>query len=79
MAKRNIHSLDPAASVISRLGGVAQVASITGRDVSRIYRWMAPKSTGGTGGRIPHDDAIKMLQHAREKGLPLTAEEFFAT
>lgn len=69
--------LDPAKSVIQKAGGVDAVAKITGRHVSRIYRWMQPKEHGGTGGFVPQPEAMKILQHAKDKGLDLSAADFF--
>lgn len=69
--------LDPALSVIKTLGGFEAVAVITGKHISRVYRWTYPKERGGTGGYIPQADAEVLLAHAKEKGLPVTAESFF--
>lgn len=77
MANRIIHRLDPAASVIAALGGPARVSSITGKDISRVYRWMAPKDVGGTGGLIPQPEAAKLLRHAKDNGIAVTAADFF--
>lgn len=77
MSERN--NLDPARSVIAKLGGVDAVATITGKHVSRIYRWTYPREKGGTGGVVPHEDATKLLAHAKANGLDLTAEDFFAS
>ena len=70
--------LDPAASIINRFGGVDAVALITNRHVSRVYRWMYPKSSGGTGGVIPQEEAKKLLAHAKDKRIKLSPAEFFA-
>lgn len=71
------HQLNPAFSVIKKIGGVALVSTITGRDVSRVYRWTYPKELGGTGGFIPHEEALKLLDHAKVNGLSLTPSDFF--
>jgi hypothetical protein len=76
MAKK-LEYLDPARSVISALGGVEKVAEITGKHVSRVYRWMYPKANGGTDGFVPQPDAEKLLQYARDNDKPLTADSFF--
>ena len=68
--------LEPAKSIISKLG-VEAVAGITGKHVSRVYRWMYSKKRGGTGGQIPIADAALLLAYAREEGVELSAEEFF--
>ena len=70
--------LEPAKTVIAKIGGVDVAASITGKHVSRIYRWMYPAEKGGTGGVVPHADARKLLDHSKASGLDLHAEDFFA-
>lgn len=72
---KNEH-LDPAKSVIATVG-IEKVAEVTGKHVSRVYRWMYPKERGGTGGFIPNTDAALILQYARENGIDLSAEHFF--
>lgn len=67
--------LEPARTVIAKIG-VDKVAEITGKHVSRVYRWMYPKSRGGTGGFIPQGDVPGLLRHARENGIELSAEDF---
>lgn len=74
MSERN---LEPASTVIAKIGGVDVAAKVTGKHVSRIYRWTYPREKGGTGGVIPHDDATKLLKHASEHKLELTAADFF--
>lgn len=68
--------LEPANSIIDRFGGQTIVRSITGVSRTRVYRWTRPKSEGGTGGLIPTDHAIKLLRHAKENGIPVTAADF---
>ena len=68
--------LEPARSVIGKLG-VETVATVTGKHVSRVYRWMYPKSRGGTGGHIPPEDAAAILDHARQEAIDLTPADFF--
>jgi hypothetical protein len=68
--------LDPARSIIASLGGPDAVRGITGRHLSRIYRWMYPKEAGGSGGLIPLTEARKLIDAARERGVPLTADDF---
>lgn len=68
--------MDPAKSIIAQFGGPDVVSGITGRSVSRVYRWMYPQSRGGTGGVIPHREAMKLLDHARDHSLDVTADDF---
>ncbi|MCX5569629.1 hypothetical protein [Kaistia nematophila] len=69
--------LDPARSVIAKLGGPEVVRTITGKSLTRIYRWMYPASRGGTDGIIPHLEARKMLEHAKANDIALTPLDFF--
>lgn len=71
------HGLEPARSVISKLGGVSVVTDVTGKHVSRVYRWMSPKDKGGTDGLIPQPDAAKLLRFAEANDIELTAADFF--
>lgn len=74
MSDRN---LEPASSVLALIGGVEVAARITGKHVSRVYRWTYPRERGGTGGVIPHEDATKLLKWASESDIPLSASHFF--
>ena len=69
--------LDPACTVIAKLGGVHAVSLATGKSISRVYRWMYSKERGGTGGLIPHVDAAKLLAHAKANRIRLNAADFF--
>lgn len=67
--------MEPAKSILDRIG-VEAAARVTGKHISRIYRWTYPTSKGGTGGIIPHTDALKLLDHAREHGIHLDEADF---
>lgn len=56
--------LEPAKTVIAKLGGPEAAAKLTGRSLARVYRWMYPPERGGTGGAIPHDVARTILEKA---------------
>lgn len=77
--RTRITYLQPAHSVIEAFGGVDKVSTITGKHISRVYRWMYPKEQGGTGGIIPQPEAAKLLKHARDNGVAVTADSFFAS
>ncbi len=65
----------PAADIIARLGGVSAVAIAIGRDDSTVRRWrMAPPQ--GTGGVVPYDAMIGLLQYANSVGVSLTWSDF---
>lgn len=68
--------LEPARSVIAKMG-VERVSAVTGKHISRVYRWMYPKDRGGTGGIIPQGDAFRLLAHARSEGIELSPDDFF--
>lgn len=69
-------SFNPAKSVIEKVGGAETASRVTGKHISRVYRWTYPASRGGTGGVVPHEDAIKLLDFARENNIALTADDF---
>jgi len=69
-------ALEPAASIISRFGGQDRVIAITGASRTRVYRWTQSKDAGGTGGVIPTNHALTLLQYAKDNGVPVTADDF---
>ena len=69
--------LDPAKSIIAKIG-IDKVSEITGKHVSRVYRWMYPKDRGGTGGLIPQGDAPALLAYAKANEIDLSPADFFA-
>ncbi len=70
--------LNPAKSIIATCGGFEAVAQITGKSISRVYRWTYPKERGGTGGIIPTRDARKLLAYANREGIDLSPSVFLA-
>jgi hypothetical protein len=68
--------MEPAATIIERLGGEARVADITGTALTAPYRWQREKSKGGTGGLIPQAHHRILLDYAHAHGIVLSAEEF---
>ena len=71
-------STDPASTIITKLGGPDAVATIAGVHLSRVYRWMAPKEAGGTGGTIPQRHHVALIVAARRQGVDLRADEFLS-
>lgn len=63
--------------VIEIMGGVAVVAAVVGRSKGRVYSWTYPKAHHGTGGLIPAECQIVLLQNARRTGKPLAPADFF--
>lgn len=68
--------LDPAKSIVAKIGA-QKCAEITGKHVSRVYRWMSPRETGGTGGVIPHEDATALIAYFEANSIEFSFEEFF--
>lgn len=68
--------MEPAKSILDRVG-YAKAAEVTGKHISRVYRWTYPAGVReGTGGIIPHADAIKLLEYCRSAEIPLSETDF---
>lgn len=77
--RRGILVLDPAWHIIERCGGPAAVAEMTGRHLSRVFRWSYPRERGGCDGQIPQSEAIKIINEASRRGIgSFTLEDFVA-
>ncbi|MFG1462084.1 hypothetical protein V5F77_04215 [Xanthobacter sp. DSM 24535] len=68
--------MEPASTIIKKLGGEATVSKITGTSAATPYRWQYPKSAKGTGGLIPQPHHPVILAYAQRNGIELTAEDF---
>jgi len=68
--------MEPAATIIAKLGGERAVAAATGTAYTAPYRWQHPREKGGTGGLIPQRYHLKLLAFAQLKGVELDAAEF---
>lgn len=68
--------MEPASTIITKIGGEAVVSEITGTAYTAPYRWQHPRERGGTGGLIPQRYHPVLLAYARSKGISLKAEEF---
>jgi hypothetical protein len=69
-----VHTLEPAYTVIERLGGKSSVAEHLRLDKSTLSRWCQPKPVG-TGGVIPQRYWQQLLEMARDKDVVITLEE----
>lgn len=67
-----------AGQVISKCGGVKRVSDWLGLDLSAVYKFTYPRAKGGTDGVIPARHQAVLLQKARETGVDLKPEDFFA-
>jgi hypothetical protein len=70
--------MEPARSIIRKLGGEAVVSQITKTAITAPYRWQHERERGGTGGKIPGRHIPALLAYAREREIPLASDEFFA-
>lgn len=68
--------LEPARTIISRLGGPAAVRKATAISRYRVWRWTQPREKGGTGGLIPQRHHPSILAYARLHGIPLKPADF---
>lgn len=71
--------MEPAESIIKRLGGPSVVAKIAGVHRTRVSNWKRPAEKGGSDGRIPSKHIQKLLGHAADNKIELTAADFFPT
>jgi hypothetical protein len=72
-----VHTLEPAYSVIQRLGGKSEVAERLNLDKSTLSRWCQPRPEG-TGGMIPQRHWPELMKLAREKKVRIKLEELIA-
>lgn len=68
--------MEPAATIIKRLGGEAKVSEITQRGVTAPYKWQYPVEKGGTGGLIPQRLHRTLLDYAAANGVELSPADF---
>jgi hypothetical protein len=72
-----IHTLEPAYTVIEKLGGKSAVAQALDLDKSTLSRWCQP-SPQGTGGMIPQRYWPQLMQMAREQRVRIGLKELAA-
>lgn len=77
MSIPTIHMLNPAYTVIERLGGKAAVADRLDLDKSTLSRWCQPRPEG-TGGVIPQRHWPALIEMARESRVRLGVKELAA-
>jgi hypothetical protein len=68
--------MEPANTIITRLGGPNEVARITGAHRTRVSNWKRPKELGGTGGMIPFKHMPILLSAAAQRGVELSPNDF---
>lgn len=72
-----IHTLEPAYTVIEKLGGKGEVCEALGLDKSTLSRWCQP-APKGTGGVIPQRYWPQLIEMARAKRVRITLKELAA-
>ena len=70
--------MEPASSIIARLGGEKVVSEITGKAYTAPYRWQHAVEKGGTGGLIPQKHHRVLLNYAEANGIDLIPADFVA-
>ena len=68
--------MEPAKTVIARLGGAKHLALMLGLHRTSVYRWTQPSHIGGTNGLVPAKYQASILRLAMELGAPLSSEDF---
>lgn len=63
--------------VIAKFGGAATLAKLIGRNPTSVYRWMYPKSVGGSDGLIPSSALRLVLDAARREGIFITSDDLY--
>jgi hypothetical protein len=72
-----IHTLEPAYTVIEKLGGKSSVAEALELDKSTLSRWCQPRPMG-TGGLIPQRYWPQLMQMARDQRVRIGLKELAA-
>ena len=68
--------MSPAQKVITRFGGVSEMARLTGIRANAIYKWTYGKDKGGTGGLIPGQNIPVIVDAAKTHEIPLDLADF---
>lgn len=71
--------LDPAYTIIRKLGGIEKAAEASGASENRVYRWQLPRDRGGTDGLIPSKRQQRILDWAAERNIKLRPADFFVS
>jgi hypothetical protein len=74
MSAPTLHRLEPAYSVIDKLGGKSTVAKALEISPSSVSRWCTPQPSG-TGGTIPQRYWKQLFRLARMSGVSLRITE----
>ena len=67
--------MEPASTIISRLGGPTAVARKLGLHRVTVSKWKRPRADGGTDGSIPQRHHRAILNAAKEANAPISADD----
>lgn len=68
--------MEPAQTIIAKLGGPGIVSAVVGVHRTRVSNWRRPREKGGTNGLIPQDYHLRLIDFAATKGVILTGDDF---
>lgn len=68
---------EPANTIITKLGGLTQVARMADITPNGVMRWRMPKDKRGTGGAVPHWYIPALMAGAHEMGVSLCLDDFY--
>jgi hypothetical protein len=68
--------MEPAATIVHKLGGPTKVARLLNLHRSAVYHWTWPRARGGSDGIIPHKYMSPLVHHARAHGIKLKPGDF---
>jgi hypothetical protein len=75
IAMKSPTGLEPASSIIAKLGGPSKVAAVVGVHPTRVSNWKRARASGGTGGTIPQTHHLAIIRLAKENGVDLGADD----
>lgn len=68
--------MEPAASIIEKLGGPSNVARTLGMHRVSVAKWKRSREDGGRGGVIPIEHIRPLMDMAEAMGVALSADDF---
>lgn len=71
-------TMEPASTIIERLGGPTAVARKLGVHRVTVSKWKRSRKAGGTGGSIPQRHHRAILKAAKEANAPISADDLLA-
>jgi hypothetical protein len=77
MSKPTTKQLEPARSVVTKLGGVRATARILSIAPSAVSRWMAERDNKGTGGVVPQKHWKALLFFAKKEKIKLSESDLY--